>query len=515
MVSYVYGAGISGVDGQLVKVEVDVSCGLPVFEMIGNLSSEIKESKDRIRVALKNMGISIPAMRITINLSPADIKKEGTAYDLPIALALLMSMEIVPEDSLKDTLVVGELGLSGEIKKVKGILPIVIEAKEKGFKRCIVPNDNANEGAVVQGIEVIGTEHLSEILAYLKCDTDRKQILRASMMDPVKYCENKQWLYDCDFGDICGQEYVKRAMEIAAAGFHNVLMIGAPGSGKTMAAKRLPTIMPPLTVNESIEVSKIYSVCGLLNEEDVFVSRRPFIAPHHTISASGLAGGGKSPKPGMISRAHKGVLFLDEMVHFSSQCLEILRQPMEDKEIHVARTNWSYKFPADFMLVGAMNPCPCGYFPDHNKCTCTPEQISRYIGRLSGPILDRIDICVDIPRMGLKEMAGAKKSTGSHEMRERVLRAVETQKKRYETEGFVFNSELRASDIEKYIELGKEEKELAERVYEKMNLSLRGYHRLLRVARTIADLDGEMYVSKNHIMEAVGLRSVEDKYFNR
>lgn len=514
MVNCVYSAGLSGVDGQLIKVEVDVSSGLPVFEMVGNLSGEIKEAKDRIRVALKNVGISLPAMRVTINLSPADVRKEGTYYDLPITFALLASMEIIDAKKLEGTMVVGELGLSGEIKMVKGILPMVIEARDRGFKRCIVPRDNAMESAVVSGIEIIGLSHLEEAISYLLDESTAGGDIKPVKLDVKQYCNRTRWDFDIDYEDLYGQEHVKRAMEIAAAGFHNVLMIGAPGAGKTMAAKRLPTIMPPLSLEESIEVSKIYSVSGLLNENEVLISKRPFMAPHHTVSASGLAGGGKSPKPGMISKAHKGVLFLDEMVHFSAQCLEILRQPIEDKQIHVVRTNWNYIFPADFMLVGAMNPCPCGYYPDYSKCTCTPEMIRRYIGKISGPILDRFDVCVDMPRMSLDDISKKEKGESSLSMRERVLRAVEIQKERYKEINILFNSELSASDVDKYIVLGAKEKELLEKIYDKYGLSVRGYHRLLRVARTIADLEASEQVLTKHILEAVGYRGVEDKYFN-
>lgn len=516
MVTKVKSASIRGVESVLVDVEVDVSKGLPCMEMIGLLGTEVREAKERVRVALKNNGYVIPPLRITVNLSPADIRKDGTGYDLPIALALLTGLGNIPEKALQDTMVAGELGLNGEIKMIHGVLPMVLEAKEKGIKRCILPKENGAEGAVVEGIEIIGADNLCELVTYLNSPREKQdEIIKPICIDINEIFEKEKYAYNLDFDEISGQESVKRAMLIAAAGFHNVLMIGTPGAGKTMAAKRLPTILPPLTMEESMDVSKIYSVAGLLNENHNLISRRPFVSPHHTVSDVAMAGGGRIPHPGMISKAHKGVLFLDEAVHFNSSTLEILRQPMEDKEIHVARTGGNFTFPADFMLVIAINPCPCGYYPDESLCSCTKEQIKRYLSKLSGPILDRIDICVEAPRLSLDELHGTKKGMGSSEMRMRVIEALDRQKERFAGTGLVFNSQMGPSEIEKFVRLGKNEEKLIREIYSKMNMSVRGYHRILKVSRTIADLDGCKDVESKHIMEAVCYRSLEDKYWNK
>ena len=516
MVTTIKSASIRGVESVLVDVEVDVSSGLPCMEMIGLLGTEVREAKERVRVALKNNGFSIPPIRITVNLSPADIRKDGTQYDLPIALALLTGLGNIPAHALDDTMVAGELGLNGEIKMIHGVLPMVLEAKDKGYKKCILPKENGAEGAVIEGIKIIGADNLCEIVNYLNTPCEKQdEIIKPTLIDVKEIFEKEKYAYNIDFGEISGQESVKRAMLIAAAGFHNVLMIGAPGSGKTMAAKRIPTILPPLTMEESMDVSKIYSVSGLLNEQNNLISRRPFVSPHHTVSDVAMAGGGRIPHPGIISRAHKGVLFLDEAVHFNSSTLEILRQPMEDKEIHVARTGGNFTFPADFMLVIAINPCPCGNYPDEKTCTCSNEQIKKYLSKLSGPILDRIDICVEAPRLTIDELHGKRNGMNSIEMRNRALAALEIQKQRFKGTNIIFNSQMGPSDIEKYVVLGDKEDKLMRDIYSKMNLSVRGYHRILRVARTIADLDEKELIETKHLMEAVCYRSLEEKYWNK
>ncbi len=501
MYSVITSGAVLGVKAYFVKVEVDVANGLPAFHMVGSLSNETRESRERVMVALKNEELDIPPGHITVNLSPADIRKEGTAFDLPIAVGILDALGYFPAHATEGILFLGELGLNGEIKPVRGVLPIVREAAAQGIYEFIVPRENAREGAIIPGAVVRGVSNLPELLRFLQ--EGREELLPAT--EGVERLEERLEQVTEDFAQVRGQQMAKRAGEIGAAGFHNLLMIGPPGAGKSMIAKRIPGILPPLTVEESLEVTSIYSVAGLLSEEKNLITCRPFQNPHHSISQAALLGGSTRLRPGMISLAHRGVLFLDELPEFQRFLLDSMRQPLEDRAIVIARAAGNVVYPANFMLVGAMNPCPCGYYPNRNKCRCTQQQIQRYLGKVSGPILDRMDLFAELEPVELGHLRSGIQED-SRTIRKRVQKARRRQQERFAGSKIRFNGEMDSVEVEKYCALGAAEQAYMEKIYQSMELSARAYHRVLKVARTIADLADAEQIEKEHLLEAVCYR---------
>jgi magnesium chelatase family protein len=506
MISRVSTATVLGIDGIRVDVEVDISFGLPAFNIVGLPETSVKESKERVRAAIRNAGFEFPNDRITINLAPADVRKEGASFDLPIALGILISMSIIKEESMRGFLVTGELSLDGRIKGIRGVLPMAILSAKERFSDIIVPFENGNEATVVKGLNVFGASHLLDIVHYFRGEQELSRFDRKD--DSSQYGGND----GLNFSDIKGQAQAKRALEIAASGSHNVLMIGTPGSGKTMLARRLPTILPPLHYEEAIETTKIHSIAGLLDMNKYLVLNRPFRAPHHSISDAGLIGGGHVPKPGEVSLAHNGVLFLDEFPEFRRNVLDSLRQPLEDGNVTISRVTHSINFPARFMLIAAMNPCPCGYWGDSRRaCICNGSQIRKYRSKVSGPLLDRMDMHIEVPPVTIRELSTDREEEPSERIRERVLRAHKIQEDRFRGRKIYSNGHMPARMIKKYCELDDRGKDLLEKAVEKFGLSPRAYHRVLKVARTIADLEARDTIEGSHVAEAIQYRVLDKR----
>ncbi len=510
MLAHIKSSAVNGIDAYTVDVEVDIAPALPGFTIVGLPDTAVQESKERVRAAIKNCGLEFPSRRITINLAPADVRKEGPSFDLPIAIGILAATGQVDTDFTQDAVVVGELSLDGSIRGVSGVLPIALNARDEKASRMIVPSHNVKEAAIVGNVEVYPVQTLTEVVQLL----NEPDHMLPAIFDAKEFEALEEAAYDVDFSDVKGQDSVKRALEVAAAGGHNMLMIGPPGSGKTMLARRIPTIMPPLNMEEALEVTKLYSVCGLLSQHEALITRRAFRSPHHTISNAGLTGGGTYPRPGEVSLAHHGVLFLDEFPEFKRDVLEVTRQPLEDGQVTIARAQASLTYPAHFMLVAAMNPCPCGFFNDHLKaCTCTPNMIHRYVQRISGPLLDRIDIHVEVPRLRQDELMARAPGEPSTNIRARVRTARELQNARYAGTKIHCNAQMTSRHMKTYCKLDAEAESMLKHAVEQLRLSARAFDRILKLSRTIADLQASNDIQVSHLAEALQYRSLDRKYW--